>query len=106
VIDGINVVLNSDVIGRNNYFDTVVQNSTNQAGVKVLGLSASEKIQELTQDQFTDDVRIIWKLTKSGFRKDISQRVFSIVRALPDFVGVNPRVALKYQEILSHEIRL
>jgi len=92
ILDGLTVVVNSDVIGRNNYFDTVVQNSTNQAWVKVLWLSASDKIQELTNDQFTDDVRIIGKLTKAWFRKDISQRVFGTIRSLPDFAGTNPRV--------------
>ena len=92
VVDGHNVTLNGDVIGRNNYFDTVAQDSSNQAGVKVLGVSASEKIQELTQDQFTDDVRIVGKLTKAGFRKDIFQKVFTAIRSVPDFSSGTPRV--------------
>jgi hypothetical protein len=51
--------------------------------VKVEGVvsSSTEVASELT-DQFSSDVRVIWKLTKASFRKDLQENVFKVITSL------------------------
>jgi len=81
-VNGQSVVYNSDVVGKSSYYDSTISNNTSQAGVKVIGVTSSDKVQELITDQFTDDIRILGKLTKSSHRRDISKRVYENFRSV------------------------
>jgi hypothetical protein len=58
-IDGYDVVINGDVIGKDNYHGIIPPSDTNYAGVKIIGTSNADTAQEYITGQFSDDVRII-----------------------------------------------
>ena len=88
-LDGRDVVYNWDVIGKDNYHDTDIDNTTSQSGIKVVWLTSWERTTALTDDQFSDDVTILWKLTKSTSRKDIQSSVFSVIKWVAPENGSN-----------------
>ena len=58
--------------------------------LKINGIVASEKNEELLDGQFDSDVRILGQLTKSSFRQDIHRRVYPIINALQTKNTPNP----------------
>lgn len=87
------IIYPSDIIGKDSYFWAIANNNTTQEGIKVLGLTSSDKTQELTTNQFSDDIRIVWKIIKSSFRKDILQKVFTLTKSLENTsVSIIPQV--------------
>ena len=48
--------------------------------VKVDGNTSSINNDEVITDQFIDDVRILWKFTKSKFRQDIQKNTYNFIR--------------------------
>lgn len=88
-IDGYDVVINGDVIGKDNYHGIIPPSDTNYAGVKIIGTSNADTAQEYITGQFSDDVRIIWRLIKSSFRRDIRKKAFELVRSVTPNNGAN-----------------
>ncbi len=88
-IDGYDVVLNGDVIGKDNYHGVLPPSDTNYAGVKVIGTSNADTAQEYITGQFSDDVRIIGRLIKSSFRRDIRKKAFELIRSVTPNNGSN-----------------
>jgi len=79
-LDGQSIVYNGDVIGKSNYHDANIDNTTSQSWIKVVWLTSSQRTTALTNDQFTDDLTILGKLTKSTSRKDIQASVFNVIK--------------------------
>jgi len=48
--------------------------------LKVDGIVSSKKTGEAIEDQFTDDVRVLWKITKATLRKNVQQKVYESIR--------------------------
>lgn len=74
------IVYPGDIIWKNSYHWAAWVNNSYQEGIKITWNTSSENTSELTIGQFTDDIRILWKLTKSTFRRDINQKAFSVTR--------------------------
>lgn len=68
------------------------ENDDNTEGrfIKVDGIVASEKNTELLVDQFEGEVRILWELTKSTFRRDIHQKVYPLISNLETGILPDP----------------
>jgi len=79
------VVYPHDIIWKEAYYAGTSENNTTQAGIKILWNTSSQNTQELVVGQFSNDVRILWKLTKSSFRRDIEQKVNNVIR------NINPK---------------
>ena len=79
-LDGLPIVYNSDIIGKGNYFGTNTE-LTKQGGVKILGLAATKKSQELVTNQFTNDVRILGTLDKFTNKTGIIKSAFSLINS-------------------------
>jgi len=60
--------------------DTLWDHETDGRLVRVDGNTSSQNNNEAIADQFDDDIRILWKLTKSTFRRDIQQNIFTFIR--------------------------
>jgi len=74
-----------DVVWKTSYYSWVAEDNTIQTWIRILWNTVSDTNQEVVENQFIDDVRILWKLTKSSFRKDIEENVYSTVSS------VNPK---------------
>ena len=61
--------------------------------IKVDGVVASGNSEEALAGQFDDDVRVLGELTKSTFRKDIHQKIFSVVTNVTVDNGSTPYTA-------------
>jgi len=68
-----------DILWKDTYYNWVAVDNTIQTWVRILGNTVSQTNQELTVNQFVDDVRILWRLTKSSFRRDIEENVYSTI---------------------------
>lgn len=69
-----------DILWKTSYYNGTAVNNSTQAGIKILWNTSSQNSEWLTVSQFSDDVRIIGRLTKSTFRRDIEQKVNSVIR--------------------------
>jgi hypothetical protein len=79
-IDGHNVVYNSSVLGRNNYFDgpPAVWNTT-QSWLKVLWTTHSSKQKDIVTNQEVNDIHILWNLYKASIKKYIRKNIYKII---------------------------
>jgi len=68
------------ILGKSTYHNGWATLNSTQAAVKILWNVSSQQTQALVNTQFTNDVRILGKLTKSVFRKDIEQKVYSVTK--------------------------
>ena len=84
---GKDIVYNQDVIGKSNYHSWSILSNTSQEGIKITGITYTDKKQELTQGQFDDDIRIIWNISKASYKKDISKKASDLIRSIPDWTG-------------------
>lgn|GEM_PF-4520488 len=58
--------------------------------VKVDGIVSSKNNSEAIDGQFSDDVRVLGKITKSGLRKNIHKELASVTRNISPDNGVSP----------------
>ncbi len=77
---GKTIVYPWDIIWKTSYHGAVWGNNSYQEGIKIIWNTSSQWTGELVVDQFDDDVRILGKLTKSTFRRDISENVYEVTR--------------------------
>ena len=79
-IDGHNVVYNSSVLGRDNYFDTppAVWNAT-QVWIKVLWITYSKKQKDIITNQEQNDIHILWTINKSKLKESIRKNIYKII---------------------------
>jgi len=78
------VVYPSDVYWKDSYIWPAGENNSYQEWAKILWNTSSQNTQELTQNQFSSDIRIIWEVVKSTLRRDISRSIFEITKNIPD----------------------
>lgn len=74
------VIYPADIIGKTSYHGVPGDNNSFQAGIKILGNTNSQNTQEITTDQFSGDVRILWSIEKSLARKDIQTQVYELIK--------------------------
>lgn len=74
------VVYPHAIIWKDAYYGTQTQGETFQRWAKIIGLTSSQRTEELTTDQFMNDVRVLWSLTKAELRRDIQRNVSQITR--------------------------
>jgi len=74
------IVYPSAIVWKDTYHGSPTWSSVVDGGIKITGNTSSQNVQELLENQFTDDVRILWDLTKSTFKKDIERQVYSVIR--------------------------
>ncbi len=86
-LDNKQIRYNGDVIGKNNYFDATSQENAIQTGIKVTWITSSQGATNLTNDQFTDDLSILGKITKSTSRRDIQSKVFGVIKNITSVNG-------------------
>jgi hypothetical protein len=53
------------------------------------GIVSSQNTGEVIADQFRDDVRIVGDITKSSLRKQIQQKVYSVIKNISPNNGSN-----------------
>lgn len=80
IVWGKTIVYPSDIFWKDSYIGDAWENNSYQEGIRVVWNTSSKSNVELIEDQFTDDLRILWQLTKSTLRKDIEQKVFQVTR--------------------------
>jgi len=62
---------------------TIADEDSEWRFVKVDGVvSSSTNVSSELADQFSSDVRVLWKLTKASFRKDLQENVFKVITSL------------------------
>lgn len=74
------IVYPSAIIWKDTYHGNPTWSSVVDGGIKITGNTSSQNVQEVLENQFTNDVRILWDLTKSTFKKDIERQVYSVIR--------------------------
>lgn len=75
-----NIIYPSWIINKPAYHDAWFNGVNNQIWIKILWNTSSQNTQEIIVNQFSDDIRILWKIVKSSFRRDISQSVYGVIR--------------------------
>lgn len=81
-IGGKNIIYPSDIINKPAYHSGVFTWGAALSGLRVIWNTSSQSTQETVANQFSNDLRILGKLTKSTFRKDIQRKVYEIIRNL------------------------
>ncbi len=80
-LDWNDVVYNSDIIGKWNYWDNLItKNNTYQTWLKVLWISSSKNSSEIITNQFPSDVRVLGNIYKASLKKDIISNVYSVIK--------------------------
>jgi len=79
-IDWHNVVYNSSVLGRDNYFDgpPSIWNAT-QVWIKVLWITYSKKQKDIITNQEQNDIHILWTINKSKLKENIRKNIYKII---------------------------
>ncbi|MCH8518937.1 hypothetical protein LAT59_04210, partial [Candidatus Gracilibacteria bacterium] len=80
------------------YYGIQADGDTFQRGVRIIGLTSSQRTEELTSGQFTNDARILGQITKAELRRDMQRNVSQITRnieATPQGTSGTPRVTLQ-----------
>ena len=80
---------NFDGIRLDTSVDLWVEHNSEGRFIKVEGLVSSQNTGELIADQFRDDVRVVGNITKSSLRKQIQQKVFSVIKNVSPNNGSN-----------------
>jgi hypothetical protein len=94
-LDGNVVAYNSDIINKWNYFDdSTSSNNTAQWWVKITWLTASKNKSELINNQFTQDVAILWNIYKTTVKKDIVSSVYNLIKSITPNNGTKSIVDL------------
>lgn len=78
------VVYPSDVFGKDAYIWEAGENNSYQEWAKILWNTSSTGSQELTSGQFSNDVRILWELTKSTLRREITRNAYEVTKNIKD----------------------
>ncbi len=78
------VVYPSDVYWKDTYIGPSGENNSYQEGAKILGNTSSSHSQELTENQFSSDIKIIWQITKSTLRRDVAKNVYEVIKNIKD----------------------
>ncbi len=82
-LDGYTVAYNSDIINKNNYFeDITLANNTSQWWVKITWITASKNRSEIINNQFTQDISILWNIYKTTVKKDIVSSVYNLIKSI------------------------
>ena len=81
-IDWYDVVYNSDVIWKTNYWDLIAEMNTTQVWLKVLWITHNEDAESLIDNQIENDIHLLWDITKSSLKRNITRNVYEIVRNL------------------------
>ncbi len=79
-IDWEKVIYNSDIIWRNNYWDSTNSGNTTQVWLKVLWKTYSKNQKDIKNNQNIDDIHILWNLTKSYIKKDFRSNIYNILK--------------------------
>lgn len=82
-LDGHNILYNSDIIGKRDFFDTVLTNIGNQVGVKVIGLIGSNTITNILNNQFNSGASMISGISRAKLRNTIMRDIALATRNLP-----------------------
>jgi len=79
-LDTHNIVYNSDILWKTNYWWSLLTSNTNQVWIKVLWKTFSDKQKNLTTTQQSSNFNILWNISKASIRKDIKVNVFNIIK--------------------------
>lgn len=84
----LHVLYNGDILWKTAYHGVTDGDNTLQQGLKVLWITNTENGQDILVDQNKDNVQNIFgQITKSTLKKDMRQRVYGIIKNLPDTTG-------------------
>ena len=82
VLDGKTIIYPSDIVNKSSYNNPSYAWWVTQVWVKIVWNTTSQKNQEIVANQFNDNVRILGRLTKSTYRRDIQQTAYRVIRYL------------------------
>ncbi|MBX9809856.1 hypothetical protein K2X92_05690, partial [Candidatus Gracilibacteria bacterium] len=74
-LDGHNIVYNSDIIGRNGYWNITTTNAGSQVGVKVIGSIGSSSISSIVTNQFAVGASIFDGYNRANVRNSIRKSI-------------------------------
>lgn len=80
------IIYPQDIIWKDTYHGIQEGGQTFQRWVRIIGLTSSQRTEELTSEQFTNDARILWTLTKAELRRDIQRNVSQITRNIEETI--------------------
>jgi len=80
-LDWHDIVYNSDIIWKANYWWTSAWNNTTQVWLKVIWKTHDSDINYIINWQQAD-ISVLWNLTKSSLKRDIRSNVFSIIKSI------------------------
>ena len=84
-LDSKEIVYNSDIIWKNNYWDDNSWDSSTQIWVKIIWLTSSQKFSEITENQSWVDVVLLWKISKPELRESIRKKAWGLIKNItPD----------------------
>ncbi len=92
MINGKEVIYPSDIINKNSYYAVNYTWWASQVGIKIIWNTASTSTWEVVTNQFNTDVRIIGKVTKSIFRREIQRNAYQVIRNIANTINGNERV--------------
>lgn len=75
-----NITYPSDIINKSTYHDPSTLWSVSQVAVKIVWNTSSQNTEEILNNQFSNDVRLLWEITKSSLRSGIESRVYNVIR--------------------------
>ncbi len=89
-INGVNkdIVYVGDTIGDG----TITWGNTYQTAIKVLGNVSSQNTQELVANQFSNDVRVLWNITKTALKENIQKNVYSVIKNISSTNNISNKI--------------
>lgn len=75
ILDGKNILYNSDIIGKTGWYWGIAQSLGNQVGIKVIGPIASNTIRAIVDGQFADGTSIFGWLSRADVRNKMKQSI-------------------------------
>ena len=89
-LDWKNIVYNTDIIWKNNYWWPIIWSNLIEKWVKVIWKTHSKKQEDVIIDQNKEDIHVFWNIQKSSLKRDIRKKVFNILKSVsPNNWGKN-----------------
>ena len=79
-----NVIYNSDIIGKNNYWGSSNLLSTKQVWLKILWKTHSQKQNNITTNQNNNNIHILGNIEKSKLKANVKINVYKIIKTFND----------------------
>lgn len=98
----INIIYNSNVIWKSNYFNVSSLLTSHTQWLKVLWKTHSTDQNDLSQNQNLNDIHVLWNIEKSSLKQTIVKNVYSLVKNLEILNWTNKVTNIKNLDSVSN----